>query len=121
VPGSTPIAAKRPLRTEDDESSNGVEAPRRRVDVTGPVPGDVVFQQAIDGRFDIVVAQFHDQGHIPAKLIGRHQTVNITAGLPIYAPRLIMARVDIAWKGGVPIREHAGAIAMARRMKPIAR
>ncbi|HXP96412.1 MAG TPA: 4-hydroxythreonine-4-phosphate dehydrogenase PdxA, partial [Telmatospirillum sp.] len=71
--------------SEDDDYVVPAVAQARAegLDVTGPVPGDVVFMQAVDGKYDIVVAQFHDQGHIPAKLIGRHETVNITAGIPI--------------------------------------
>ncbi|WP_319529278.1 4-hydroxythreonine-4-phosphate dehydrogenase PdxA [uncultured Cohaesibacter sp.] len=87
----------------------------------GPIPGDLVFEQAIEGRFDIVVAQYHDQGHIPAKLIGGHDCVNVTAGLPILRTSVDHGTAfDIAWKGGVasPANMKA-AIAMARRMKPL--
>ena len=52
------------------------------IDVTGPWPGDTVFMQARQGRFDIVVAQYHDQGLIPVKYMGLEQGVNITLGLP---------------------------------------
>ena len=89
--------------------------------VCGPIPGDVVFEQAIDGKYDIVVAQFHDQGHIPAKLIGRHETVNITAGLPILRTSVDHGTAfDIAWKGVARPDNMKAAIAMARRMKPVA-
>lgn len=52
------------------------------VDVIGPLPGDTVFMHARRGRYDIVVAQYHDQGLIPVKLLGVEDGVNITAGLP---------------------------------------
>lgn len=52
------------------------------IDVTGPLPGDTVFMHARRGRYDIVVAQYHDQGLIPVKLLGVEDGVNITAGLP---------------------------------------
>lgn len=52
------------------------------LDVTGPLPGDTVFMHARRGRYDIVVAQYHDQGLIPVKLLGVEDGVNITAGLP---------------------------------------
>ena len=52
------------------------------VDASGPHPGDTVFMQARNGRFDIVVAQYHDQGLIPIKLLGVEDGVNVTAGLP---------------------------------------
>lgn len=52
------------------------------LDVSGPLPGDTVFMHARRGRYDIVVAQYHDQGLIPVKLLGVEDGVNITAGLP---------------------------------------
>ncbi len=52
------------------------------IDATGPHPGDTVFMHARRGRYDIVVAQYHDQGLIPVKLLGVEDGVNITAGLP---------------------------------------
>ncbi|GHB46666.1 4-hydroxythreonine-4-phosphate dehydrogenase 2 [Pseudovibrio japonicus] len=50
--------------------------------VHGPQPPDTVFLQAYEGKYAMVVAQYHDQGHIPLKLLGFHSGVNITAGLP---------------------------------------
>ena len=47
------------------------------------MPPDTVFLRAIQGEFDLVVAMYHDQGHIPAKLAGLTDTVNVTLGLPI--------------------------------------
>lgn len=52
------------------------------IDATGPWPGDTVFMRARQGAFDIVVAQYHDQGLIPVKYLGVDQGVNITVGLP---------------------------------------
>lgn len=52
------------------------------IDVTGPCPPDTVFMQCHEGLFDMVVAMYHDQGHIPLKLLGFYDGVNITAGLP---------------------------------------
>jgi 4-hydroxythreonine-4-phosphate dehydrogenase len=52
------------------------------INVSGPLPGDTVFMHARRGRYDIVVAQYHDQGLIPVKLLGVEDGVNITAGLP---------------------------------------
>lgn len=50
--------------------------------VEGPFPGDTVFNRAIAGEFDLVVAMYHDQGLIPVKLLARDKSVNITVGLP---------------------------------------
>jgi 4-hydroxythreonine-4-phosphate dehydrogenase len=52
------------------------------IDATGPLPADTLFLRASRGEFDGVVAQYHDQGHIPIKLLGMHRAVNITLGLP---------------------------------------
>ncbi len=59
------------------------EAARRGIDVKGPISPDTVFYRAMRGEFDLVVAQYHDQGHIPVKLIAFDTTVNISLGLPI--------------------------------------
>jgi 4-hydroxythreonine-4-phosphate dehydrogenase len=52
------------------------------IDVSGPWPGDTVFMRARRGEFDVVVAQYHDQGLIPVKYLGIDHGVNITLGLP---------------------------------------
>jgi 4-hydroxythreonine-4-phosphate dehydrogenase len=52
------------------------------INASGPHSGDTVFMNARRGEFDIVVAQYHDQGLIPVKLLGFDGGVNITAGLP---------------------------------------
>ena len=51
------------------------------VAVSGPHPADAVFFKAERGEFDIVVACYHDQGHIPVKLLGFEDGVNVTVGL----------------------------------------
>ncbi|MBZ0303547.1 MAG: 4-hydroxythreonine-4-phosphate dehydrogenase PdxA, partial [Anaerolineae bacterium] len=53
------------------------------IDASGPWPPDTVFLQAVKGRFDVVVAMYHDQGHIPMKLLGFDEGVNVSVGLPI--------------------------------------
>jgi 4-hydroxythreonine-4-phosphate dehydrogenase len=53
------------------------------IDVTGPYPPDTIFLAARDGKFDAVVAMYHDQGLIPVKLLAFDQAVNVTLGLPI--------------------------------------
>jgi 4-hydroxythreonine-4-phosphate dehydrogenase len=49
----------------------------------GPKPADTVFAQAAEGRYDAVIALYHDQGMIPVKMAGLGQVVNVTLGLPI--------------------------------------
>ena len=50
--------------------------------VTGPYSPDTVFFRASQGEFDCVIALYHDQGLIPVKLLGFHEAVNVTLGLP---------------------------------------
>lgn len=52
-------------------------------EVSGPWPPDTVFHKAVSGRFDAVVAMYHDQGLIPFKLLHFHDGVNVTLGLPL--------------------------------------
>jgi len=49
---------------------------------SGPYPGDTIFNAAIAGKYDLVVAMYHDQGLIPVKLLERDLAVNVTLGLP---------------------------------------
>ena len=51
--------------------------------LVGPVSPDIIFKQAIDGQYDIVIALYHDQGLIPLKLLAFDTAVNVTIGLPI--------------------------------------
>jgi len=70
-------------REEIDVIAPAVAAARADgFDVTGPLPADSVFRLARTGRFDVVVAQYHDQGLIPIKLGGLADGVNVTLGLP---------------------------------------
>jgi len=58
------------------------EAKKERINASGPHPPDTVFSGACKGEYDIVVVQYHDQGHIPIKLLGFETGVNVTVGLP---------------------------------------
>src|SRR5690606_32518320 len=53
------------------------------IDCSGPYPPDTVFGRMGAGEFDMVVAMYHDQGHIPLKLIAMDEGVNVTLGIPI--------------------------------------
>lgn len=59
------------------------EARSLGIEVSGPYPPDTVFYQAYHGKFDAVIALYHDQGLIPIKLLGFDKGVNVTLGLPI--------------------------------------
>lgn len=70
-------------REEIEIIGPAIEAARAEgLDVHGPLPGDTVFMRARMGEFDVVVAQYHDQGLIPVKYLGVEQGVNVTVGLP---------------------------------------
>ena len=87
------------------------------IDASGPYPGDTVFMQARQGRFDVVVAQYHDQGLIPVKYLGLEKGVNITLGLPFVRTSPDHGTAfDIAGKG---VADHASletALAYAKRL-----
>ena len=51
--------------------------------ITGPWPGDTVWKSALAGKHDVVVAMYHDQGLIPAKLVAPEGAVSLTLGLPV--------------------------------------
>ena len=87
------------------------------INVTGPISGDTVFYRAMNGEFDLVVAQYHDQGHIPTKLIAFDTTVNVSLGLPIYRTSVDHGTAfDIAWQGKADYVNLNAAISYARRM-----
>ena len=49
----------------------------------GPFPADTIFIKAVRGAYDLVVAMYHDQGHVPMKLLDFENTINVSLGLPI--------------------------------------
>jgi 4-hydroxythreonine-4-phosphate dehydrogenase len=76
------------------------EAKREGIEASGPWPGDTVFMRARRGEFDVVVAQYHDQGLIPVKYLGVENGVNITVGLPFVRTSVDHGTAfDIAGKG----------------------
>jgi 4-hydroxythreonine-4-phosphate dehydrogenase len=87
------------------------------VDARGPFPADTLLVRARDGEFDALVAMYHDQGHIPLKLLGMHEAVNVTLGLPIVrtSPAHGTA-MDIAGKGRASCSGLLGAIETAARL-----
>lgn len=87
------------------------------VDVYGPCPPDTVFLQAYEGKFDMVVAMYHDQGHIPLKLLGFYDGVNITAGLPFIRTSCDHGTAfDIAWTGQAKPESMAVSIQLAMKL-----
>jgi 4-hydroxythreonine-4-phosphate dehydrogenase len=82
----------------------------------GPYPPDTVFLQAVRGKYDIVVAMYHDQGLIPLKLLAFDSAVNITVGLPIIRTSPDHGTAfDIAGKGVANPQSMVEAIRLAAR------
>ena len=76
------------------------EARSRNIDAVGPVPADTVFNQAIDGKLDVVLAMYHDQGHIPIKVHNWAKSVSVNLGLPFVRTSVDHGTAfDIAGKG----------------------
>jgi len=94
------------------------EAKRLGYDVTGPVPPDTVFYRAaIKDHFDIVVVMYHDQGHIPLKVLGFETGVNVTVGLPFIRTSVDHGTVfGKAGKGTADPRSMSEALYLAARM-----
>lgn len=97
---------------EQREIIPAIEAARETgIDAIGPIPADTIFSKARGGVYDIVVAMYHDQGHIPLKVVGFQYDeakkgwktisgVNITLGLPIIRTSVDHGTAfEIAWQG----------------------
>ncbi len=87
------------------------------IDCNGPISSDVVFNKAIKGDFDVVIAHYHDQGTIPIKLHAFDSGVNITLGIPIIRTSPTHGTAfDIAGKGTANPDSMIAAIKMAVMM-----
>ncbi len=85
----------------------------RGLHLTGPLPTDTLMHRAAAGEFDVVVAMYHDQGHIALKLLGMQCAVNVTLGLPIVRTSVAHGTAfDIAWQ----CRADAGSLVAAIRV-----
>ena len=118
------------LGKEDDEIVAPIirEYVEKGYAVTGPVPGDTVFIKLRAQQFDAVIAMFHDQGHIPVKLLGfnvNEETgvwqaisgVNVTLGLPILRTSVDHGTAfDIAGKGVANADSMVDAVEYAMKL-----
>ena len=76
------------------------DAQQLGIDARGPYPADTVFNRAISGEFDVVLAMYHDQGHIPIKVYGFEKSVSVALGLPFIRTSVDHGTAyDIAGKG----------------------
>ena len=131
VAGLNPHAGEDGLFGDEEKTSivPAIEAARAEgLSVAGPLPADTLFSRARGGEFDIVVAMYHDQGHIPVKTLGfqydeRTQRwtglsgVNVTVGLPFLRVSVDHGTAfDRAWKGIANPESMVEAIDVAVRM-----
>ena len=86
---------------EEEIIARGVSLARAEgLEVSGPHPPDTVFLAATQGRYDVVMAMYHDQGLIPVKTLAFHESVNVTLGLPYLRVSVDHGTAfDIAGKG----------------------
>jgi 4-hydroxythreonine-4-phosphate dehydrogenase len=87
------------------------------IDARGPFPADSIFTRAISGEFDVVLAMYHDQGHIPIKVYGFERSVSVALGLPFVRTSVDHGTAfDIAGKGVATSQSLEEAIKMAVRL-----
>lgn len=87
VAGLNPHAGENGLFGDEDVERIRPAVERAReegIDASGPWAADTIFSRARKGEFDMVVVQYHDQGHVPIKLLGFESGVNVTVGLPFF-------------------------------------
>jgi 4-hydroxythreonine-4-phosphate dehydrogenase len=120
VCGLNPHAGEHGLfGTEDEEFIRpAVETCRARgVECEGPVAPDTIFFKAARGSHDLIVAMYHDQGHIPMKLLDFEATVNVSLGIPIIRTSVDHGTAfDIAGKNLASEANMKAAIRMAVTM-----
>jgi 4-hydroxythreonine-4-phosphate dehydrogenase len=120
VAGLNPHAGEHGLfgTEEAEEIAPAVaQAQSEGIAASGPHPPDTVFARAANGEFDLVVAMYHDQGHIPVKLHGFDTGVNVTIGLPIRRVSVDHGTAfDIAGKGVAREQSMLEAIRVAVQM-----
>jgi 4-hydroxythreonine-4-phosphate dehydrogenase len=88
-------------REEIEQISPAVaQAKVEDIDARGPFPSDSIFNRAMAGEFDVLLALYHDQGHIPIKVYGFERSVSVALGLPFIRTSVDHGTAfDIAGKG----------------------
>jgi 4-phospho-D-threonate 3-dehydrogenase / 4-phospho-D-erythronate 3-dehydrogenase len=120
VCGLNPHAGENGLLGEEDAQfiAPAVAAAKERgVNCAGPLPADTLFLKAARGDYDLVVAMYHDQGHIPIKLLSFEDTVNVSLGIPVIRTSVDHGTAfDIAGKGIADAANMKAALRMAAMM-----
>jgi 4-phospho-D-threonate 3-dehydrogenase / 4-phospho-D-erythronate 3-dehydrogenase len=89
-----------------------------KLDAHGPFPPDTIFMQAVKGKYDAVVCMYHDQGHIPLKLLDFEGGINVTLGLPIIRTSVDHGTAfDIAYQGTAFTRSLRDACQLALKLR----
>lgn len=102
---------------EDEVRPACQQAAEEGCNVSGPLPADAVFREAYEGKWDILVAMYHDQGHVPMKLVAFDDGVNVTVGLPIIRTSVEHGTAfDIAGQGVASAVNMQAAISYAHRL-----
>lgn len=121
VAGLNPHAGEHSLF--GDEEMREIEpavswAQNQGMPVDGPFPPDTLFYQAVrKKRFDAIVCMYHDQGHVPLKLLDFDGAVNVTLGLPIVRTSVDHGTAfDIAWKGVAKTTSLTKAVELAVKL-----
>jgi 4-hydroxythreonine-4-phosphate dehydrogenase len=93
------------------------EARRRGIQADGPIPPDTAFLPHRIRQYGAIVCMYHDQGHIPFKMLAFDTGVNITLGLPIVRVSVDHGTAfDIAWQGKADLTSMRQAVLYAARM-----
>ena len=105
-------------REEPDAIAPAVaDATAEGLSVEGPIPADAVYLQAVEGRFDAVLALYHDQGHIAVKMHDFHGSISVNLGLPFVRTSVDHGTAyDIAGQGIAEHRSMAEAIRTAAQL-----
>ena len=91
-----------------------LKAANMDIDATGPLPADSIFNRAIEGEFDVVLAMYHDQGHIAIKVHNFHESVTATMGIPFIRTSVDHGTAfDIAGRGIADPRSTSSALETA--------
>ncbi len=107
-----------------DEEGRFIEPAIRRAreegyDVTGPVPADSVFAQALHGRYGAVLSLYHDQGHIAAKTLDFERTISLTLGMPFLRTSVDHGTAfDLAGQGAASATSMKEAVRLAAAYAP---
>ncbi|MDP3277627.1 MAG: 4-hydroxythreonine-4-phosphate dehydrogenase PdxA [Deltaproteobacteria bacterium] len=109
--GDEEIRVISPAVVESREVLKGI------AEVVGPLPAEAAFRLAKDGKFDAVVAMYHDQATIPMKLLDFGEAVNVTLGLPVVRTSVDHGTAyDLAYSGRADARGMYAALKVAIEM-----